>query len=167
MYILQQPLHKRTKELSHSINVIHLAEPFSTIVQLYLGCQFYWWREPEVPEKTTNLPQVWREQSWPWLYGSWIYNYLCNQCLSPLTLRVQIRWGQGVQHYVIKLWCDIMLYIFVFFKVFSGSWQLLIYVFPVQMKCKKTGAPKCVSLGVLDHCTDQVLLNNWKKNNHL
>jgi hypothetical protein len=23
-------------------------------------------------------------QSWPWSYGSWIYNYLCNQCLSPL-----------------------------------------------------------------------------------
>jgi len=22
--------------------------------------------------------------SWPWSYGSWIYNYLCNQCLSPL-----------------------------------------------------------------------------------
>ena len=28
--------------------------------------------------------------SWPWLYGSWIYNYLCNQCLSPLILWVQI-----------------------------------------------------------------------------
>ena len=28
--------------------------------------------------------------SWPWLYGSWIYNYLCNQCLSPLMLWVQI-----------------------------------------------------------------------------
>ena len=28
----------------------------------------------------------------PWSYGSWIYNYmyLCNQCLSPLMLRVQI-----------------------------------------------------------------------------
>jgi len=26
----------------------------------------------------------------PWLYGSWIYSYLCNQCLSPLMLRVQI-----------------------------------------------------------------------------
>jgi hypothetical protein len=26
--------------------------------------------------------------SWSWSYGSWIYNYLCNQCLSPLTLRV-------------------------------------------------------------------------------
>jgi len=23
-------------------------------------------------------------KSWPWSYGSWIYNYLCNQCLSPL-----------------------------------------------------------------------------------
>ena len=22
--------------------------------------------------------------SWSWLYGSWINNYLCNQCLSPL-----------------------------------------------------------------------------------
>jgi hypothetical protein len=28
--------------------------------------------------------------SWPWLYGSWIYNYLCNQYLSPLMLWVWI-----------------------------------------------------------------------------
>jgi hypothetical protein len=28
--------------------------------------------------------------SWPWSYGSWIYNYLCNQRLSPLMLLVQI-----------------------------------------------------------------------------
>ena len=27
---------------------------------------------------------------WPWSYGSWIYNYLCNQCLSPLMLWLQI-----------------------------------------------------------------------------
>ena len=27
-------------------------------------------------------------QKWSWLYGSWIYNYLCNQCLSPLKLWV-------------------------------------------------------------------------------
>ena len=25
-----------------------------------------------------------------WSYGSWIYNYLCNQCLSPLKLWVRI-----------------------------------------------------------------------------
>jgi hypothetical protein len=43
-------------ESTQSINVIHLAEPLSKIVQLYRGCQFYWWREPQVPEKTTNLP---------------------------------------------------------------------------------------------------------------
>jgi hypothetical protein len=28
--------------------------------------------------------------TWPWSYGSWIYNYLYNQCLSPLTLWVRI-----------------------------------------------------------------------------
>ena len=28
--------------------------------------------------------------AWPWSYGSWIYNYLCNQCLSPLKLWVRI-----------------------------------------------------------------------------
>jgi hypothetical protein len=28
--------------------------------------------------------------SWSGSYGSWIYNYLCNQCQSPLTLLVRI-----------------------------------------------------------------------------
>jgi hypothetical protein len=31
-----------------------------------------------------------------WWYGSWIYNYLCNQCLSPLTLSVRIPLRRGV-----------------------------------------------------------------------
>jgi hypothetical protein len=26
--------------------------------QLYHGSQFYWWRKPEYPKKTTDLPQV-------------------------------------------------------------------------------------------------------------
>jgi hypothetical protein len=28
--------------------------------------------------------------SWPWSYDSWIYNYQCSQCLSPLMLWVRI-----------------------------------------------------------------------------
>jgi hypothetical protein len=48
--------------------------------------------------------------SWSWSYGNWIYNYLCNQCLSPLTLRVQTPvHGEvySIQHYVIKFVSDL------------------------------------------------------------
>jgi hypothetical protein len=45
-------------------------------------------------------------------YGSWIYNYLCNQCLSSLQLWVRTPFmGHGevysIQHYVIMFVSDL------------------------------------------------------------
>jgi hypothetical protein len=39
-----------------------------------------------------------------WSYRSWIYNYLCNQCLSPLTLWVWIllRQGPGIGEHTVN-----------------------------------------------------------------
>jgi hypothetical protein len=34
---------------------VHAERPY---IQLYHGSQFYWWRKPEYPEKTTDLSQV-------------------------------------------------------------------------------------------------------------
>ena len=40
-----------------------------------------------------------------WSHGSWIYNYLCNQCLSPLQLQVHITLRQGVLDITLHV-CD-------------------------------------------------------------
>jgi len=34
--------------------------------------------------KSCCLRLITKGLSWSWSYGSWINNYLCNQCLSPL-----------------------------------------------------------------------------------
>jgi len=34
--------------------------------------------------------KVYNGSSWPWSVGSWIYNYICNQCLSSRMLWVRI-----------------------------------------------------------------------------
>ena len=45
-----------------------------------------------------------------WSYGSWIYNYPCNQCLSPYTNVVGLNPAHGevyvMQHYAIYIVCQ-------------------------------------------------------------
>jgi hypothetical protein len=60
--------------------------PFSEIMPVYKN---------KTNGKVALSPTCWKERRmlpWPWSYGSGIYNYLCNQCLSPLMwVRISIR----------------------------------------------------------------------------
>jgi hypothetical protein len=57
------------------------------------NCNFYhWWLRVECTTMQHNYrkPYINQGSSWQWSYDSWIYNYLCNQCPSPLMLWVLI-----------------------------------------------------------------------------
>ena len=52
--------HKKCKRIrleTYGLLVLMINATFNKF-QLYRGSQFHWWRKPECPEKTTDLPQV-------------------------------------------------------------------------------------------------------------
>ena len=77
-----------------------------------------------------SLPNKNKGPMWSWLYGSWTYNYLCNQCLSPLTLWVwtPLRWGV-----LDTTLCDKVCQ-----WLAAGQWFLWVLQFPPPIKLTAT-----------------------------
>ena len=61
--------------------VITLALWHKTVKYMFYFTEWTRWNK--------NISFTWKGLSWSWFYGSWIYNYLCNLCLSPLKLWVR------------------------------------------------------------------------------
>ena len=57
--------------------------------------------------RTDVPPSDRRWPSWSWSHSSWIYNYLCYQCLSQLQLRVRIPFMVRCTLYNI-VWCNLL-----------------------------------------------------------
>ena len=58
--------------------------PLSTLFQLYRGSKIYWWKEPEYPQKTTDLSQVTAKPYHILLY--WVH--LVGAGFEPTTLNI-------------------------------------------------------------------------------
>ena len=80
------------------------SNPWSTALEAstlinppHMRCHLYF-RSTNQPKsiycQCVRLQEIKRGPLWSWSYGSWIYNYLCNQCLLLLTLwvRIPLRW---------------------------------------------------------------------------
>ena len=67
---------------AHGIKLYHL-QSFISVWQMH----FMYYKMPWYHNQAILKCQG---QSMPWSYDSWIYNYLCNRCISPLMLWVQL-----------------------------------------------------------------------------
>ena len=58
MYLISEKSLELITHVYQLLLVWWCLTPLSTIFKLYRSGQFYWWRKPEYPEKTTDLSQV-------------------------------------------------------------------------------------------------------------
>ena len=70
----------------------HKSNYFQLFMSIYHLCIYFW-----------NLYHI-QGSSWLWSYGRWFYDYLCNQCLSPLELWVWILHMVRCTRYNIMRW---------------------------------------------------------------
>ena len=85
--IISQLFYFVERESNQNMTIYRLDSVSSSVSKFYSVCIVYLF---------VLMFSIWCEgPSWSWTYGSWIYNYLCNQCLSPLMLwvRILLRWG--------------------------------------------------------------------------
>jgi len=57
---------------------------------------FIFWEKKKILAFVNSWIYKFVGSSWSWSYGSWIYNYMCNRCLSLLTLWVRTPLWRGV-----------------------------------------------------------------------
>jgi hypothetical protein len=75
-----------------------------------------------IPGKETIIIQLNSGPSLSWSYGSWIYNYPCNQCRSPLALWVRTLLRRGVLYTsVTQVTCGRLV-------VFSGYYHMFLSI---------------------------------------
>ena len=64
-----------------------------------------------------------------WLYGSWIYNYLCNQCLPPLKLWVWIPFmAKCTRHNIIRWIINSSPKQWVFQYMYDSNWKFIFWL---------------------------------------
>jgi hypothetical protein len=63
-----------------------------------------------------------------WAYCSWIYNYLCNQCLPPLTLRGRISLMARCTRYNIMWWSLSVTWYNIMWSSLSVTWYNIMWL---------------------------------------